>query len=67
MLSKREKEILVFVRQGKMNKEIAALLGIQPRTVGKHLERVYKKLGVDNRTAAAMYRLSPTVRTQLEK
>ena len=54
LLTRREAEVLKWVRNGKTNKDIAAILGIQPRTVSKHLERIFKKLGVDNRTAAAM-------------
>jgi len=54
LLTRREAEVLKWVRNGKTNKDIAVILGIQPRTVSKHLERIFKKLGVDNRTAAAM-------------
>jgi len=53
-LSKRETEILEWVRQGKTNREIGTILGISPRTVQKHLERVYSHLGVENRHAAMM-------------
>lgn len=52
-LSRREAEVLAWLADGKTNAEIAAILGTQPRTVGKHLERVYQKLGVETRTAAA--------------
>ena len=38
---------------GKSNSEIAAILGLKTATVGKHLERIYPKLGVENRTAEA--------------
>jgi DNA-binding CsgD family transcriptional regulator len=51
-LSQRETEILVWVAQGKSNPEIAVILGISVRTVHKHLERIYVKLGVENRHAA---------------
>lgn len=51
-LSARETEILGWVVQGKTNPEIAAILGISRRTVQKHLERVYSRLGVENRHAA---------------
>lgn len=53
-LSKRESEVLAWVGQGKTNKEIGHLLGCSHRTVQKHLERIYIKLGVENRTAAAI-------------
>lgn len=52
-LTSREAEVLAWVVQGKTNPEIGIILGIRARTVGKHLERVYSKLGVETRTAAA--------------
>lgn len=52
-LTRRESEILCWVTQGKTNPEIGTILGISPRTVQKHLERIYARLGVENRTAAA--------------
>ncbi len=52
-LSTRESEILGWVARGKTNPEIGKILGISRRTVQKHLERIYIKLGVENRTAAA--------------
>ena len=52
-LSLREAEVLAWATAGKTNPAIAALLHISPRTVQTHLERVYRKLGVETRTAAA--------------
>lgn len=51
-LSCRESEVLIWVMQGKTNEEIGVVLKISPRTVKKHLERVYRKLGVKTRMAA---------------
>lgn len=51
-LSPRETEILEWVVNGKTSPEIGLILGISPRTVHKHLERIYKKLGVENRHSA---------------
>jgi DNA-binding CsgD family transcriptional regulator len=51
-LTCRESEILSWVAQGKTNPEIGIILSISQRTVQKHLERIYVKLGVENRTAA---------------
>lgn len=51
-LSKRELEILGWVARGKTNAEIGLILDISRRTVNKHLEHVYVKLGVENRMAA---------------
>lgn len=52
-LTRREAEVLSWVAHGRTNLEIAALLTMSPRTVQKHLERVFQKLGVESRTAAA--------------
>jgi DNA-binding CsgD family transcriptional regulator len=51
-LTDREREVLAWVARGKTNGEIAQLLWLAPKTVGKHLENVYAKLGVSTRTAA---------------
>jgi DNA-binding CsgD family transcriptional regulator len=52
-LSDREAEVLGWVSEGKTNPEIATILGLSPRTVHHHLEKIYWKLGVETRTAAA--------------
>jgi DNA-binding CsgD family transcriptional regulator len=57
-LTPRESEVLGWVAQGKTNAEAAALLGTRPRTIHKHLDRVFRKLGVENRTAAAAFVLT---------
>jgi DNA-binding CsgD family transcriptional regulator len=54
LLTPREQEIVAWVAAGKTDAQIAAILGRSARTVQKHLEHVYVKLGVENRTAAAM-------------
>lgn len=51
-LTAREAEILSWVVQGKTNPETGIILGIQLTTVKKHLESIFAKLGVENRTAA---------------
>jgi DNA-binding CsgD family transcriptional regulator len=48
----RENEVLHWLREGKRNGEIGTILGISGRTVEKHLEHVFEKLGVETRTAA---------------
>ena len=53
-LTPREREVLALVAAGKSNGDIAFLLSISARTVQKHLERIFEKLGVETRTAAAM-------------
>ena len=53
-LSARQKQVLHWVAAGKTDRDIGAILGISVRTVGKHLQRIYEKLGVETRTAAVM-------------
>jgi DNA-binding CsgD family transcriptional regulator len=57
-LTRREAEVLAWVAQGKTNAEIAAILGTRPRTVHKHLDHIFDKLGVENRTSAAAHALA---------
>jgi DNA-binding CsgD family transcriptional regulator len=52
LLTSREREVLNWLRGGKTDRDIGAILGISPRTVHKHLQRIYEKLGVETRTAA---------------
>lgn len=52
-LTQREAEVLLWVSYGKASSDISDVLGISPRTVQKHLERIYEKLGVETRAAAA--------------
>jgi DNA-binding CsgD family transcriptional regulator len=53
-LTPREIEVTTWLTQGKSNPEIAIILQMRPRTVEKHVERILDKLGVENRTAAAV-------------
>jgi CheY-like chemotaxis protein/DNA-binding CsgD family transcriptional regulator len=52
-LTKRESEVLYWTIKGKTSRDIGDILGSSPRTVNKHLEHVFIKLGVETRTAAA--------------
>ncbi|MBX3620719.1 MAG: response regulator transcription factor [Rhizobacter sp.] len=52
-LTPREAEVLSWVAKGKTNRDVADILGMSPRTVNKHLEHVFEKLGVETRAAAA--------------
>ena len=52
-LTLREAEVLLWIGYGKQSRDIAEILSIGPRTVDKHLEQIYNKLGVSNRTSAA--------------
>ncbi|ANN65494.1 response regulator transcription factor [Bordetella bronchialis] len=51
-LTAREHEVLLWLAKGKTNRDISEILGMSPRTVNKHLEHVYVKLGVETRAAA---------------
>ncbi|RYY60096.1 MAG: response regulator [Comamonadaceae bacterium] len=52
-LTPREAEVLSWLAKGKTNRDIGDILGMSPRTVNKHLEHIFEKLGVETRTAAA--------------
>jgi DNA-binding response OmpR family regulator/DNA-binding CsgD family transcriptional regulator len=52
-LTTREAEVLIWIARGKSNRDISDILGISPRTVNKHLEQIFNKLGVENRASAA--------------
>ncbi|MFM2372145.1 MAG: hypothetical protein RIS85_1867 [Pseudomonadota bacterium] len=52
-LTDREAEVLLWISYGKSNGMISEVLSISPRTVQKHLERIFEKLGVETRAAAA--------------
>lgn len=52
-LTAREAEVLAWISRGKSNRSISEILGISSRTVDKHLEQIYAKLGVENRASAA--------------
>jgi DNA-binding CsgD family transcriptional regulator len=59
-LTEREREVLALVAAGKTNGEIATVLAISARTVQKHLEHIFQKLGVETRTGAAVCALAAT-------
>ncbi len=53
-LTAREAEVLLWIARGKANRDIAEILSLSPRTVNKHLETIFAKLGVENRASAAV-------------
>jgi CheY-like chemotaxis protein/DNA-binding CsgD family transcriptional regulator len=59
-LTFREAEILMWISRGKTNKEVGLILGSSPRTINKHLEHVFEKLGVVTRAAAVSIALQRT-------
>jgi DNA-binding CsgD family transcriptional regulator len=52
-LTPRETEVLSWLAKGKTNRDIGEILKMSPRTVSKHLEHIFEKLGVETRSAAA--------------
>jgi DNA-binding CsgD family transcriptional regulator len=70
-LTPREAEVLFWISQGKSNHDIGIILGAKTGTICKHVEHIFDKLNVENRTAAAVvaletYRgLAPVPETKL--
>lgn len=62
-ITQRESEVLFWISKGKTNREIGIILSMSPRTVNKHLEQIFKKLGVENRTTAAAMSLGELSKT----
>src|SRR5436305_269490 len=60
-ISPRELQVLSWISKGKSNIDIAVILDMSARTVEKHLEHIYQKLGVENRVAAALWVLGTRV------
>ena len=54
-LTVRETEVLSWVARGKTNAQIGQIMSLKTGTIGKYLERIFPKLGVENRTAAASF------------
>lgn len=52
VLTSRQMEIMKWVRQGKSNYEVGAIMGISPFTVKNHLHKIYQRLNVHNRVQA---------------
>ncbi len=65
-LTAREAEVLVWVGRGKSNKDVAEILDLSPRTVNKHLEQIYSKLGVENRASAAAIAVRTLTQDQID-
>ena len=61
-LTPREAEVLLWISRGKSNRDIAVILGAKTGTISKHVEHIFEKLNVENRTAAAVVALE-TCRT----
>lgn len=57
-LTRRQQEVARWIREGKTNGEIARIMGISPRTVQKHIEHIFEKLGVETRVAIATHQIN---------
>jgi DNA-binding CsgD family transcriptional regulator len=57
-LTAREAQVLFWISIGKTNRDIGKILDVSPRTVNKHLQQIFPKLGVENRTAVARIAIS---------
>jgi len=66
-LTPREAEVLLWVAQGKTNSEIGTILGAATRTISKHLEHIFRKLGLETRTAATLAALDTLAGRQPER
>jgi DNA-binding CsgD family transcriptional regulator len=64
-LTRREAEVLYWAIKGKTNRDIGDILGTSPRTINKHLEHVFAKLGVETRTAASALARSKIVNIKI--
>ena len=67
VLTRREREILLWVGRGKSNREIAAVLYLAPGTIRKHLDNMYDKLGVNSRAGAVGYALTIEAETFVDQ
>ena len=54
-LTDREVEVLRLIARGRSNRDVAAALVVSPKTVGRHVENLYRKIGVRSRAAAAVF------------
>ncbi len=59
-LTGRERDVLSWLAAGKTDRDIGEILGMSPRTVQKHLQHIYQKLGVETRTAAVVRAMEMT-------
>ena len=65
-LTPREAEVLFWISEGKSNHDIGIILGAKTGTICKHVEHIFSKLNVENRTSAAVVALE-TRRSVVEK
>jgi HD-GYP domain-containing protein (c-di-GMP phosphodiesterase class II) len=66
-LTQREVEVLVLLASGRSNKAIAAQLVVSPKTVGHHVEHIYRKIGCSTRAAASLFAMQHGLLPELEQ
>jgi LuxR family maltose regulon positive regulatory protein len=62
-LSNQEEKIMLLIKGGLINEEVASVLGKSPDTVKYHLKKIYRKLGADNRLEA-IHKFNDTINTK---
>jgi DNA-binding CsgD family transcriptional regulator len=67
ILTDRQREIMGWIAEGKTSAEVGIILGISPRTVEKHLEAIFQRMGVENRIAAVRSYMEMDERTALDR
>jgi HD-GYP domain-containing protein (c-di-GMP phosphodiesterase class II) len=65
-LTQREVEVLVLLARGLSNKAIASQLVVSPKTVGAHIEHIYRKIGASTRAAASLFAMQHGLLPELE-
>ena len=66
-LTHREVEVLVLLARGLSNKAIGARLVVSPKTVGHHVEHIYRKIGCSTRAAASLFAMQHGLLPELER
>jgi DNA-binding NarL/FixJ family response regulator len=65
-LTRREIEVLVLLARGLSNKAIAEQLVVSPKTVGHHVEHIYRKIGSSTRAGASLFAMQHGLLPELE-
>jgi HD-GYP domain-containing protein (c-di-GMP phosphodiesterase class II) len=66
-LTHREVEVLTLLARGLSNKQIAAQLVVSPRTVGHHIEHIYRKIGCSTRASASLFAMQNGLLPELDR
>jgi DNA-binding NarL/FixJ family response regulator len=63
-LTEREVAVLRLIARGSTNRQVAAMLGISPKTVGRHIEHIYVKAAVTTRAGATLFAMESGLLTR---